>query len=128
PLSDGRRVATVRDRGFRETLLIWSPAATRLEPLASSEGLLSGGRDEDMPCAATSAALFCVEAAPAIPPRLVRIGLDGTKSIIDTPNNFPDSDGLLAETIVWQVGGSRASGVYIRPKIPGRLPLFINYY
>ena len=29
---------------------------------------------------------------------------------------------------MWQAGGSRASGVLIRPKIPGRLPLFITYY
>src|SRR3546814_8343232 len=33
-----------------------------------------------------------------------------------------------AEKIGWQAGGSRASGILIRPKIPGRLPLFITYY
>lgn len=128
PLADGRTVVTLRDRALRETLFIWAPGAATLMPLVGTDGLLSGNRDEDAPCAATSEALFCVEATPQTPPRLVRIGLDGAKTIIDTPNQFPDSDGLLAETIAWQVSGSRASGILIRPKIPGRLPLFVTYY
>jgi dipeptidyl aminopeptidase/acylaminoacyl peptidase len=128
PLSDGRTIVTLRDRALRETLLIWSPSHSTLGTIAATDGLLSGSRDEDAPCAATPRALFCVEATPSVAPRLVRIGLDGTKAIIDTPNQFPDSDGLLAESIAWQVSGSRASGVLIRPKIPGRLPLFVTYY
>lgn len=127
-LRDGRTLVTLRDRAYRQSLYLLPAAATELKLLIASLGLLAGGRDERAPCAATSAALFCVEAAPATPPRLVRIGFDGQQTIIDAPNNFPDSDGLLAETIAWQVGGSRASGVLIRPKIPGRLPLFITYY
>ena len=128
PLADGRTVATLRDRALHETLYIWSPGGAELVPLAATDGLLAGSRDEDAPCAATPDALFCVEASPSIPPRLVRIGLDGAKSVIDTPNQFPDSDGLLAETIAWQASGSRVSGILIRPKIPGRLPLFVTYY
>jgi len=128
PLADGRTVVTLRDRALRETLFIWAPDAATLMPIVRTDGLLSGSRDEDAPCAATSEALFCVEATPQTPPRLVRIGLDGAKTIIDTPNQLPDSDGLLAETIAWQVSGSRASGILIRPKIPGRLPLFVTYY
>ncbi|XVJ61510.1 MAG: Atxe2 family lasso peptide isopeptidase [Sphingopyxis sp.] len=127
-LAEGRTAVTLRDRALRETIHLWSPATGALNRLAESDGLLSGGRDEDAPCAATPAALFCVEATPSIAPRLVRIAYDGTKRVLDTPNNFPDSEGLLAETIAWQVGGSRASGIVIRPKIPGRLPLFITYY
>lgn len=127
-LADGSTVVTLRDRAYRQSLFRLPADGTRLEPLLSSPGLLAGSRDERSPCAATAAALFCVEASPATPPQLVRVGLDGGKSIIDTPNDFPDSDGLLAETIAWQVGGSRASGVLIRPKIPGRLPLFVTYY
>lgn len=128
PLSDGRTAVTLRDILFRQKLLLWSPAAATLTPLADSPGLLSGGRDETEPCAAGRTSLFCVEAGPSLPPRLVRIGFDGTRSIVDTPNPDPDSDGLLAESIAWQVSGSRASGVFIRPKIPGRLPLFVTYY
>ncbi len=128
PLKDGRTLVTLRDRSYRQSLYLLPAYGTGLNPLIASPGLIAGGRDDRMPCAETSAALFCVEAAPATPPRLVRIGFDGQQTIIDTPNDFPDSDGLLAETIAWQVGGSRASGVLIRPKIPGRLPLFITYY
>ncbi len=127
-LADGRIIVTLRDRAFRQRLMIWSPAAATLEPLASSSGLLSGGRDESSPCAVTPTALFCVEAAADIPPRLVRVAFDGIKTVVDSPNPDPDRDGLLAETIAWQVSGSRASGIFIRPKIPGRLPLFITYY
>src|SRR3546814_12058633 len=79
-------------------------------------------------CTAVSEAIFCGEAAAALPPRLVRIDHSGRKQVIDSPNPNPDHDGLLAETIVWQAGGSRASGILIRPKIPGRLPPFITYY
>lgn len=128
PLGDGRTIVTLRDRALRESIHIWSPSTNRLDPLAETDGLLSGTRDEDAPCAATPEAIFCVEATPSVAPRLARIGFDGTKSVIDTPNKLPDSDGLLAETIAWQVGGSRASGILIRPKIPGRLPLFVTYY
>jgi dipeptidyl aminopeptidase/acylaminoacyl peptidase len=129
PLGDGRIAVTLRDRAIREAIYIWSPSKEALHLIAATDGLLSGGRDEDAPCAATASALFCVEATPSIAPRLVRLGLDGAILVIDAPNKFPDSDdGLLAETIAWQVSGSRASGVLIRPKIPGRLPLFITYY
>lgn len=128
PLPDGRAAVTLRDRAFRVTILIWSPAAVGLAPFVTSADLLSGGRDEDAPCATTVDALFCVEAAPDVPPRLVRLGLDGTRIVLDSPNSFPDSDHLLSETISWQVGSRRAWGVLIRPNRPGPLPLFINYY
>ena len=127
-LKDGRTLVTLRDRAYRQTLYLLQADGNALVPLLASPGLLAGSRDDRTPCAPTNAAIFCVEATPATPPRLVRIDFDGKMRIIDTPNDFPDSDGLLAETIAWQVGGSRASGVLIRPKIPGRLPLFITYY
>lgn len=127
-LPDGSTVFTLRDRSYRQSIYQLPAGRTNLRLLIESPGLLSGGRDDRIPCATTPMALICVEASPSVPPRLVRIGLNGQKTIIDTPNHFPDSNGLLAETIVWQVGGSRASGVLIRPKVPGRLPLFITYY
>lgn len=127
-LADGRTLVSLRDPAFRQSLFVLPSGGTRLQPLVSSPGLLSGNREETAPCAASGNELFCVEASPAIAPRLVRIGFDGRKTIIHAPNKFPDSDRLLAETIAWQASGSRASGVLIRPKIPGRLPLFITYY
>jgi dipeptidyl aminopeptidase/acylaminoacyl peptidase len=126
--SDGSAVVAFHDADFRQTLFHWSPQTSRLTKLAATDGQLSGGRTHYLPCALAQAAIFCVEAAPDIAPRLVRITEGGSKTVISSPNPDPDSEGLLAETIAWQVSGSRASGVLIRPKIPGRLPLFVTYY
>lgn len=128
PLPDGRIAVTLRNRDFAMRLLIWSPKTRSLSALAKSQGLLSGGRDESTPCAPTPTAIFCVEAAPNVPPRLLHIAFDGAVRIVDSPNPDPDRDGLLAEVIAWQVSGSRASGLFVRPKFPGRLPLFVTYY
>lgn len=125
---EGGDSVAVRDAAFRQTIYRWSPQKRGLVLLAQSPGQLSGGRYYFEPCAASGRTLFCVEAGAALPPRLVRIDEDGHKQVIDSPNPDPDRDGLLAETIAWQVSGSRASGVLIRPKIPGRLPLFVTYY
>lgn len=124
----GRIITTLRDGAYRQSLHLWTPELGKLQQLASGEGLLAGNRQESTPCAPVADAIFCVEAAPSIAPRLVRIGFNGRKTIIASPNSYPDDDGLLAETVAWQVSGSRASGVLIRPKIPGRLPLFVTYY
>jgi len=70
-----------------------------------------------------------VAESAATPPHLLRIALaDGATQILDKPNQLPDRDDLLTEAIEWRVGGSRASGWLVRPKIPERLPLFITYY
>jgi len=128
PLAEGDAAIAIQDSDFRQSLYRWSKRASRLSKLAVSDGLLSGDERYFAPCTAAADAIFCVEAAAALPPRLVRIDGKGRRQIIDSPNPNPDRDGLLVETIAWQVSGSRASGVLIRPKIPGRLPLFITYY
>lgn len=128
PRADGGTVVALHDADYRQRLQRWLPAERKLVPLVESNGQLSGGRYYFRPCTAAGDAVFCVEAGASTPPRLVRIGADGAKSVIASPNPNPDSDGLLAETIAWQVSGSRASGILIRPKIPGRLPLFVTYY
>jgi len=125
---DGKAIVALHDSDFRQSLYVWSARDGKLLPLAASPGQLSGGRAYYLPCSETMGNVFCVEAAADIPPRLVRIDRDGRMTIIASPNPDPDREGLLAETIAWQVSGSRASGVLIRPKIPGRLPLFITYY
>ncbi|ODU35106.1 Atxe2 family lasso peptide isopeptidase [Sphingopyxis sp. SCN 67-31] len=125
---NGSHYLAVHDASFRQTIYRLAPGQNRLVRMASSDGQLSGGRYYFQPCAAAGPALFCVEAAPAVPPRLVRIDSAGKRRVVDSPNPNPDSDGLLAETLAWQVSGSRASGILIRPKIPGRLPLFVTYY
>lgn len=126
-LGDGRFGLTTRDRRISQNALLWAPASG-LQPLLMTEGLLSGG-GENAPCAGTREALFCVAESAATPPHLLRIALaDGATQILDRPNQLPDRDDLISEAIEWRVGGSRASGLLVRPKIPGRLPLFITYY
>lgn len=126
-VGDGRFVLTTRDRQVRQSVFLWDKA-TGLTRLAASAGLLSGG-GEVAPCAASKAAVFCVAESAAMPPQLQRIALDGSGPLVlDRPNDLPDRDDLLTEAIEWQVGGSRASGWLVRPKFPGRLPLFITYY
>src|SRR3546814_5476290 len=85
-----------------QTLRRWSQGPGQLSKLASSDGQLSGDERYFAPCTAVSEAIFCVEAAAALPPRLVRIDHSGRKQVIDSPNPNPDHDGLLAETIVWR--------------------------
>ena len=126
-LGGGRFGLTTRDRRIRQNALLWDPAKG-LRPLLTTEGLLGGG-GENAPCAGTREALFCVAESAATPPHLLRIALaDGATQILDKPNLLPDRDDLLTEAIEWRVGGSRASGWLVRPKFPGRLPLFITYY
>jgi dipeptidyl aminopeptidase/acylaminoacyl peptidase len=126
-LGDGRFALTTRDRRISQNVLLWD-SAKGLRLLIATEGLLGGG-GEIAPCAGTRAALFCVAESAATPPHLLRIALaDGATQILDKPNDVPDRDDLLTEAVEWRVGGSRASGWLVRPKIPGRLPLFITYY
>lgn len=128
PRRDGSGTLALHDADFRQTLFSWDGRHGKLDRLGASRGQLSGGRAHYLPCAPALGAIFCVEAAPDIAPRLVRIDPRAGRTVILSPNPNPDSEGLLAETIAWQVSGSRASGVLIRPKIPGRLPLFVTYY
>ena len=127
--AEGRLVLTTRDRRMRQRIFLWDPAAPTLRELAASEGTLTGGRDERTSCAPSTNALFCVAENAATPPHLLRIDLaDGAQQILDQPNKLPNQPELLTEAIDWTVGGSRASGWLVRPKIPGRLPLFVTYY
>lgn len=128
-IGDGRFAVKTQDRHMRQRIFLWNPGADKLRQLAASEGLLTGGRDERTSCAASTSALFCAAESAATPPQLVRIALaDGAQQILDQPNAHTDQSELITEAIDWQVGGSRASGWLVRPKIPGRLPLFVTYY
>lgn len=128
-LADGRFAITLQDAAIEQQILIWDPASRSLRTLVRSRGLLNGGREEPAPCAAAPAALLCVAADAATPPRLVRIALaDGTLEVLDQPNPDRRADDLVVETLAWRVGGQQASGWLIRPERPGRVPLFVTYY
>lgn len=128
-IGDGRFAVTTQNRHMRQRIFLWDPEAGKLRQIAASAGQLTGGRDERTRCAASTSALFCVAESAETPPHLLRIALaDGAQQILDKPNTLPGQPELLTEAIDWQVGGSRASGWLVRPKVPGRLPLFVTYY
>src|SRR3546814_7873914 len=89
-LADGDAIVALHDADFRQTLRRWSQGPGQLSKLASSDGQLSGDERYFAPCTAVSEAIFCVEAAAALPPRLVRIDHSGRKQVIDSPNPNPD--------------------------------------
>lgn len=129
PLGDGRWALTTIDGGLGQRIDIWDDRAKRLKILRTARGFLNGGRREGSRCAASQDALFCVEAAADQPPRLVRVAFDGDPlHVVAAPNLNLARDKLIVEPVAWRVGGSRASGWLLRPKIPGRLPLFVSYY
>ncbi|MFC0103554.1 Atxe2 family lasso peptide isopeptidase [Sphingopyxis terrae] len=128
-LEGDRWLLTMIGKDLDQHLYLWDDRRRRLEPIADRAGLLNGGRQENSSCTPAGDALFCVEAAADQPPRLVRLSLyGGTFRAVASPNQALADDGLVVEPVGWRVSGSRASGWLIRPKIPGRLPLFITYY
>lgn len=126
-------VVTFMDRERRQSLYRWDTSRNALKLLASSDGLLSGGRRNMIPCAVSMAAAICVVASASSPPQLERIDLQsGERRSLFDPNRAiraeyqPD-----VRFLEWEFGkGRRATGLLILP--PGgtarRAPLYINYY
>lgn len=124
-------LVTRLDRALDQQLFVIRGGRARR--LAGGDGLLSGSRDENAPCAVTTAAAFCVAASAGAPPRLVRIDLnDGRQTELYAPNaalarRLP----AKIERIRWQGARQRLfNGVLLLP--PGassnRLPMVLQYY
>lgn len=129
PLPNGSVAITTHDDFMRQSITLWDPKSGQLRKIVDAKGMLNGGHDERSLCSANIEALFCVQESAASPPQIVRVPLTGDPiQILAAPNPVPSRDDLLTEAITWKVGGSRASGWLIHPKVPGRLPLFITYY
>lgn len=121
-----------QDRLLQQTVARWSPQSGRLQVLATSEGILSGGRTGRDPCSASRNALFCVEAAAARPPRLVRIDLaSGRLSPLYDPNPGWRT-AYRPQVVPLKVdlpSGEFATGWLLAPAGAGKnAPLFVNYY
>jgi dipeptidyl aminopeptidase/acylaminoacyl peptidase len=126
-------LVTFTDRQHRQSLDLWDVATNRLRPLISADGLLAGGRRNALPCAVTSTAALCVEAAPASPPRLVEIGLDtGDQKVLFDPNVQMRADYRARVEFLSFRGqsGTDFAGLLLTPGgAPARrAPLFVNYY
>jgi dipeptidyl aminopeptidase/acylaminoacyl peptidase len=125
-------IITFKDRAFRQSLYGWNVTTNQLRRITSNEGLLSGGRNDFLPCAFSSAVAVCIAAGPASPPRVERIDLaTGDRKVLLDPNS--QMRGAYAPRVRflrWSIGGGlEAGGVIIEPGQPYRTPapLYLNY-
>jgi prolyl oligopeptidase family protein len=121
------------DSEHRESLFLWDVAANRLRKIVGTEGLLSGGRNDTAPCAASSSGAICVAAAAASPPRLEWVDFKtGDRKVLFDPN--PELRSVYhprVRYLRWSIGaGKQAGGVLMLPGGPARFPapLYLNYY
>ena len=136
--SDEELVLTVRDRerSFAQGLYLWRPGEDRLRLLAKSDGLLSGDRSGNSPCAVGLNDIVCVAAAAASPPRLEIIDMeDMRRRVLYEPNAGLDAavhGAVDSEFIAWSDARGRAfTGHLFTPKgrkEDERFPLFVTYY
>lgn len=126
-------LVTFIDPYRRQSLYLWQSSTGSLHHLISSDGLLSGGRRNMVPCAVAPLAALCVESAAASPPRLARIDLTtGERRILFDPNaGLRQRYAPEVRYISWAIGDGRfAAGVLMEPKVGAHRPppLYVNYY
>ncbi len=136
--NDDELVITSRDaeRGYAQSLYVWRPEDDVLRLVARSDGLLSGDRSGNTPCAIGEHAAVCVAAEAAAPPRLVSIPLDGGPGAVLYEPNAGLAAALRAgvdvEFLAWKdKRGRRFTGHLFTPKArsdAGPMPLFVTYY
>lgn len=123
---------TFKDREFRQSIYLWNVDTGRVRPIAANQGLLSGGRNDFLPCAVSADAAVCVASGPASPPRLERIDLaSGERQILFDPNQaLRAAYAPKVRFMRWNIGGKlEAGGVVMEPVRPLDMPapLYLNY-
>ncbi|HWJ37329.1 MAG TPA: Atxe2 family lasso peptide isopeptidase [Sphingomicrobium sp.] len=125
-------LVTFIDREMRQTLQLWNTDTNRLRKVAQAEGLLSGGRRGQVPCAVSSAVALCVASAPASPPRLEAIDLQtrAHSPLYDPNPELRSSYHPRVQFLRWNIGDGRdATAVLMLPDGAGKpAPLYLNYY
>lgn len=121
------------DRSFVYTLRLWDLPTGKVRTIVRKDGMLSGGRSENAPCAIGRAQAVCVLAEPSSPPRLlaVDIGTGSSRSLFDPNNSLRGRRWPRTERLNWRsADGRQFTGMLFLPDAaPGQpLPLFINYY
>ena len=126
-------VISVADPELRQTLYLWKVDEKPLRMVAHTEGMLSGGRRHQIPCAVSHTAILCVEAAPGSPPNLELIDLEtGARRSIHDPNaELRAAYHPQVRFIRWNIGDGRQAGAVLMSaaeptKAPA--PLYLNYY
>jgi dienelactone hydrolase len=136
-LSDGTgEIIVLHERGFAGRSLIgaWNPSTGTTRVIRAATGALDGGSGYGMvagpavgvsPCAVLADAFICVEAAPTLPQRLVRIDFaTGGTTVLSAPNaalaraDFPET-----RFLEWAgTDGRAATGVLVLPERSGKTP------
>ncbi|MGJ4728764.1 Atxe2 family lasso peptide isopeptidase [Luteimonas sp. SDU101] len=117
-----------------QAILRWNVETGEVTPVASSTGLLSGGRDPHSPCGLSSTALVCVTASAAQPPRLEMIDLEsGIRTTLFDPNErlARDMVQMPLSVLAWEdPSGHAFNGIYYPAAGTHGTPppLFITYY
>ncbi len=127
---------TDRDAGLAQAIFRWDVSTGLVFPVARSDGDLGGGgRWSPGPCAASAAALVCVEATADRPPRLVRVAIDtGATTLLFDPNAVLARDmttSMSVRLMAWSdPQGRRYTGRFYPAVSAGGAPppLFVAYY
>ena len=116
-----------KDRSAQEIVWSWKVGAKSATRLTVTSGALRvPGRPPR--CALSKDSLYCAEAMPIIPPRLVRIDLrGGQKQILTQPNRTLEARIKAdVEPMAWKGG---FTGYLLKPaSASGPLPVVVQYY
>lgn len=126
-------VFATSDRSLVHTLRAWDLGSGRVRSITRTNGQVSGGQDENSPCAVVERLAICVRAEPTSPPRLEAIDLDSGRArpLFDPNSALRARQWPRTERVTWQSAeGRQFSGVLFLPEhAPARpLPFFVNYY
>ena len=126
-------VFATSDRAFAYTLRLWDLASGEVRTIVRGNGMLSGGRNENSPCAIGRTEAVCVIAEPRSPPRLEAMDLEtgAGRPLFDPNAELRARRWPWTERLNWRsADGKQFTGVLFLPEgAPRRpLPLFINYY
>jgi dipeptidyl aminopeptidase/acylaminoacyl peptidase len=125
-------VFTTQDRHFRQSLHLWNAVSNAVRTMTQGEGLLSGSRDPNRPCAVTPIYAVCVAASATSPPRLERIDLrSGRRVVLHDPNGpLRQRETTSPRLLSWNLPeGRAATGFLLLPsRAAGPVPLFVTYY
>lgn len=126
---------TDREAGESQSIYLWNIATGEVREIATSRGLISGGRDRSTPCGLSDEAMVCVASEAEGPPRLERIDIEtGERQVLFSPNAALAADleaAISSRLLRWRDGSGRefSGQLFVGRNGPsGPRPLFINYY
>ncbi|MCD9008117.1 Atxe2 family lasso peptide isopeptidase [Luteimonas sp. XNQY3] len=130
-------LATITDpaRGLAQSIIRWNVRSGAVEPVATSDGLLNGGRREGSACGVSIEALVCVAAEAGRPPRLERIDLRSGERVVLFDPNAALAHGIAAlvpaRAMRWtDPDGNTFTGQLFPARMgqSGPPPLFVSYF